>query len=264
MNLEKHLNLFNIFHFKSFEEIKAFTKINLPPPSKKELSFINNREKADPSYGLENNLEFYKAIGRSKLLQTVILSERYGSYVSSGNFVVKNLNHASTILDIGCSIGYLTTYYGLKSPRSSFIGIDFSPDSIETANLFKNKLGIGNVDFIHRDVNEINLPKKTFDMIIDTQSIYYSKDYLKTFINLKKIMTTKGRLITMPGIGEKGLIKKYIDQILGAGFYIIDFRFIKTANLGETEYLPTITCGVNIENKRIDTDRILNELFDSL
>ena len=101
-------------------------------------------------------------------------------------------------------------------------------------------------------------------MIIDTQSIYYSKDHLKTFISLKKIMTTKGRVITMPGIGEKELIKKYIDQILGAGFYIIDFRFIKAANLGETEYLPTITCGVNIENKQIDTDRILNELFNSL
>jgi ubiquinone/menaquinone biosynthesis C-methylase UbiE len=263
VSFEKHLNLFNIFYFKSFDEIKTFAKKNLAKPSYEEELFINNRIKADPSSSQEDNLDFYSAIGRSKLLQTVILSERYGSYVSSSSFVIKNLNHVNTVLDIGCSTGYLTSYYGLKSPKSSFIGIDFSADSIEKANTIKRELNINNVDFIHQNMNEINLPVKSFDMIIDTQSIYYSKDYFETFVNLKKIMSKKGRLITMPGIGEKKLIKKYINQLLAANLAIHDFRFIKTTNLSEIEYLPTITCGIDAPKEKIDTNHIINKLFNS-
>ena len=80
----------------------------------------------------------------------------------------------------------MTSYYGLKSPKSTFIGIDFSIESIKKANTLKKELNLKNVDFVHGDMNSIEYPDKHFELIVDTQSIYYSKDYLKTFNHLKK------------------------------------------------------------------------------
>ena len=263
MTFEEHLKLFNIFYFSNFDEIDNFASTNLPMPSTEELKFINHREKADPSSSIIDNLKFYTAIGKSEILQTVILSERYGSYVSSSNFILKNLNKVKTVLDIGCSTGYLTTYYGLKNPQSLFVGIDFSLESINKANNMKDELSINNIDFIHKDMNNINYPDKYFELIIDTQSIYYSKNYLKTFNHLKKILSNNGVLITIPGIGEKELIKQYIDQIQTVGFSIKDFRFLKTINLDKAEYLPAITCSLKKPKENIDTDCIIDMLFNS-
>ena len=67
----------------------------------------------------------------------------------------------------------------------------------------------------------------------------------------------------MPGIGEKNQIKFYINQIQTAGFSVKDFRFIKAINLGETEHLPVITCSLREPKVRIDTDSIINKLFNS-
>ena len=262
MSFEEHLKLFNIFHFKSFDEIENFAYSNWSKPTKDELKFLNQRKKADPSSSFIDNLKFYGAVGKSEILQSLILSERYGSYESSSNFVIENLNGFKTILDIGCSIGYLTTYYALKIPGSSFIGIDFSFESVKKANNMKKKLNLNNIDFMVRHMNKINYPNKYFDCIVDTQSIYYSKDYLKTFNHLRKILSDNGILITIPGIGEKDLIKQYINQIQNAGFSIINFKFIETTNLGEKEYLPTITCSLKKPKENINIDHVINKLFN--
>ena len=184
-------------------------------------------------------------------------------FVTYSNLSKKNLLGVKTVLDIGCSIGYLTTYYALKIPESSFIGIDFSLESVKKANFMKKKLNLNNIDFIAEDMNSINYPDKYFDCIVDTQSIYYSKDYLRTFNHLRKILSDKGLLITIPGIGEKDLIKQYINQIQDAGFLIQDFKFIETINLGDTEYLPAITCSLSKSKEKINIDLIINKLFNS-
>ena len=45
MILEKHLKLFNIFRFKSFDEIENFAYTNWPKPTKKEIKFLNDESK---------------------------------------------------------------------------------------------------------------------------------------------------------------------------------------------------------------------------
>ena len=265
MRIKEHLKLFNIFRFNNFDEIEDFSlNSNWTEPTNEEIKFLNHREKADPSSSFKDNLRFYSALGKSGLLQSAILSERYGSYESTSSFVLKSLHGTKKVLDVGCSIGYLTSFYALKIPESSFIGIDFSLESIKTANKMKRQLNLDNVDFACSDMNNIKYPDKYFDYIVDTQSIYYSKNYLKTFNHLKKKLSNHGILITIPGIGEKNQIKLYIDQIQTAGFLVQDFRFIKAINLGETEHLPVITCSLKEPKESIDTDSIITKLFNSI
>lgn len=264
MNIEEHLKSFKIFQFKNFDEIENFAYATWSKPSKKELKFLNHRQKADPSSSLKDNLKFFSAVGKSEMLQSLIFSERYGSYVSSSSFVIKNLHGFKKILDIGCSTGYLTSYYALKFPMSSFIGIDFSLESVNRAKRMKMKLNINNVDFFLKDMNCLDYPDKYFDCLVDTQSIYYSKNYLKTFIHLKKILSDEGLLITIPGIGDKDLISQYINQIERSGFFIQDFEFIETKNLSKVEYLPAISCSLRKPIEKVNIDQIINRIFDSL
>ena len=67
----------------------------------------------------------------------------------------------------------------------------------------KKKLNLNNVDFIIGDMNSINYPEKYFDCILDTQSIYYSKDYSKTFNHLRKVLSDEGLLILFQGSVKK-------------------------------------------------------------
>ena len=93
MNIEEHLKSFNIFRFNNFDEIEDFSlNSNWVEPTDEEIKFLNHREKADPSSSFKDNLRFYSAVGKSSLLQSVIFSERYGSYESTSSFVLKNLH----------------------------------------------------------------------------------------------------------------------------------------------------------------------------
>ena len=46
--------------------------------------------------------------------------------MSNSSFVIKKL-HGFKNFNIGCSTGYLTSYYALKFPMSSLQSIDFLP-----------------------------------------------------------------------------------------------------------------------------------------
>ena len=100
MNFKEHLKLFNIFRFNNFDEIEDFSlNSNWSEPTDEEIKFLNHREMADPSSSFKDNLRFYSALGKSGLLQSAILSERYGSYESTSSFVLENLHGTKKVLE---------------------------------------------------------------------------------------------------------------------------------------------------------------------
>ena len=83
---------FLIYSFSLFEQFLSGLLKHLIKTDE-EIKFLNHREKADPSSSFKDNLRFYRAVGKSDLLQSVIFSERYGSYESTSSFVLKNLHN---------------------------------------------------------------------------------------------------------------------------------------------------------------------------
>ncbi len=70
------------------------------------------------------------------------------------------------VLELGCAVGgnIVPMAYGL--PESSFLGIDFSPGQIKTAQSFVDGLGLRNIQLMQADILSLAEELGTFDYII--------------------------------------------------------------------------------------------------
>lgn len=80
---------------------------------------------------------------------SVIASDLIWNAYSLGDVENKN------IVDLGCGTGVFTIASALMGANSS-IGVDIDEDSIVLANNVKNKLNVGNAEFIVSDICEFN------------------------------------------------------------------------------------------------------------
>ena len=80
------------------------------------------------------------------------------------------LGDAAHILDFGCGVGILTTFYAAQYPEKQFVGVDRSPASIAVAREKAQGLGLGNLRFECVDV-ELQAIAGPHDLIVATHSL---------------------------------------------------------------------------------------------
>jgi cyclopropane fatty-acyl-phospholipid synthase-like methyltransferase len=95
------------------------------------------------------------------------------------------------VLDLGCGLGKITEYIAQKT-SSKIIGIDSSQKAIEWAqnNTKTNKKLIFDV----MDINELDYPTDTFDVIIALDVLYWIDDLEPVIGKLKDILKPDGRM----------------------------------------------------------------------
>lgn len=103
-----------------------------------------------------------------------LYSQRYGYYDVLGPAIVDALAGAQRVLDVGCGVGILTTWYATRFPDVRFVGIDRSLKSIEMAREFAESHQLENVSFHHCKIPEHDIPG-TFDAIVATQALFQSE-----------------------------------------------------------------------------------------
>jgi len=125
---------------------------------------------------------------------------------------IKDLN----VLDIGCGTGkQIFQLAPLISSKGSILGIDLSPTSVKIVNQFAEDKGISWARAEAMDIDDSIkiLNDESFDLIISTYAIYYSKDVEKLLIELKKKLTGKGFIfICGPGKNSNEEIYKIINS----------------------------------------------------
>ena len=261
ISIEKHLNQYGLFKFNSFDEIEEYAYLNFSEPSEEELELLNNRELANPSSSFLDNLKFYNGVGSSDVLRSIILSEKFGSYVECSKIILNTLKNPKKILDVGCNIGYLTTWFAKFFVDGLITGIDNSIESINYAIKMKNKMQVDNVYFQVMDINNMKFSIKSFDTILDTQSIYYSDKRGRVFNLIQKIITDDGMLITVPGIGELDKIELYLNDIRRSGFIIKSVDFVKVENLGDISHYPFIVADLNSKPTNLYLEDKFNKII---
>ena len=261
ISIEKHLNQYDLFKFDSYDEIAEYAYSKYAEPSEEEIELLNNREMADPSSSFIDNLKFYNGVSSSEVLRSIILSEKFGSYVKCSETILNTLEIPEVILDVGCSIGYLTTWIARNFDKAIIHGIDNSINSIHYANKMKNKMKIDNVHFQAMDFSNMKFPNKSFDAIIDTQSIYYSNNPSRVFKIIQKLITNDGLFITVPGIGQLEKIKQYLNDIGEAGFIIKSIDFIQVKNLGDISHYPFIVADLHSKPMELHLEEKFNRII---
>lgn len=104
----------------------------------------------------------------------VLYSQRYEYYSVLAPAIADALAGAQCVLDVGCGVGILTTWYAIRFPDATFVGIDRSLKSIEMARRFAQSRQLENVSFHHCEIPQHEIPG-TFDTIVATQALFQSE-----------------------------------------------------------------------------------------
>ena len=104
----------------------------------------------------------------------VLYSQRYDYYHVLGPAVADVLAGGQRVLDVGCGVGILTTWYAACLPNVTFLGIDRSLKSIDVAQQFAESVHLDNVSFRHCEIPQHDM-QGSFDTIVSTQSLFQSE-----------------------------------------------------------------------------------------
>jgi SAM-dependent methyltransferase len=115
---------------------------------------------------------FYDLAAAPRILP-ILYSQRYDYYLTVGPPIAERIGRGAAIrsvLDFGCGVGVLTTFYAQRYPDILFVGLDRSPASIATAQAHAGRLGLKNVRFATLDVEREPIGGR-YDLLISTHAL---------------------------------------------------------------------------------------------
>jgi len=119
------------------------------------------------------DMSFYDLAAQPKNLP-ILYSQRYDYYLEIGCAITDRIEPAHRVLDFGCGVGILTTFYAWRFPHITFVGIDRSPSSLARACDEAAKRGLSNIKFENRHIPTDDL-SDSFDLIISTQTLFQAE-----------------------------------------------------------------------------------------
>ena len=164
--LEAHLAWWGLKRFTSDADYFSWQQKQLSPADLTQLKTQAERKRGGAR---GDEVAFYDLTAQPKILP-VLHSQRYEYYRAIGSQVAARLGDASRILDVGCGIGILPTFYAAQSPEKQFVGIDRSPVSIAVAQEKARELGLSNIRFECGDVLSGHFAG-SYDLIVATHAL---------------------------------------------------------------------------------------------
>ena len=165
-SLHSHLAGWGLRQFTSDETYFQSQRETLSPA---EITALHRQVEQKRRGSCAEEVSFYDATTHPKILP-VLYSQRYDYYLAVGQRVADRFGEARSILDVGCGVGILTTFYAGQYPDKTFVGIDRSPASIARAQEQAKALGLTNVLFECLDLDRA-APTGSFDVILATHAL---------------------------------------------------------------------------------------------
>ena len=164
--LARHLAWWGLRAFDSDQAYFQWQRQALSPADLSDLHRnIEHKRRGSP----EDEVAFYDATARSTILP-VLYSQRCDYYRTVGACVAERIGSAGTVLDFGCGVGILTTFYARHYPDTKFVGIDRSAGSITEAQARAKALGLANIRFECVDVTQQAL-SGVYDCVVATHAL---------------------------------------------------------------------------------------------
>ena len=165
-SLHSHLAWWGLRQFTSDETYFQWQRETLSPA---EITALHRQVEQKRSGSSADEVSFYDATAHPNILP-VLYSQQYDYYLAIGPRVADRIGEARSILDVGCGVGILTTFYARQYPDKTFVGIDRSPASIARAQEQAKALGLTNVQFECLDLDHTP-PTRSSDLILATHAL---------------------------------------------------------------------------------------------
>ena len=121
------------------------------------------------------------------------------------------LKEGDWLLDLGCGKG-VDVFKAARELNGTgkAVGIDRLPEMIEKANVIRDKRHFDNAEFVVSDIDDINLPDNTFDVVISNCVINLLEDKEKVYREIFRVLKPGGRVSISDIIQIKQLPKNIL------------------------------------------------------
>ena len=118
------------------------------------------------------------------------------------------LSTGITVLDVGCGFGTITADVADAVSPGEVVGIDIKEDRISAAIDLAGKRKIDNLSFKEMNVNKLDFPDDSFDLIFSYTVAHFWVDPVKAMSELRRV-AKNGALIVTAGIRDFGSGPRY-------------------------------------------------------
>ena len=138
------------------------------------------------------------------------------------------------VLDVGCGSGRIMNRLAELYPNSHFTGIDLSPEAIGKARAEASEKGLGNIEFIVRDLTGFEATAKTgeFDLITTFDAVHDQARPLDVLKGIHRALNANGWYL-MQDIRGSSHVHKNLDHPIGTFLYAISTMHCMTVSLAQ-------------------------------
>ena len=172
-SLRDHLAWWGLRHFTSDREYFAWQKQHFSADDLNQLALHIERKRSGDR---RDEIAFYDLAAQSRIYR-VLYSQRYEYYEEIGWRTTAHFRHANDVLDFGCGIGVMTTFYAGLFPEKNFVGVDRSSASIVVAQERADELGLRNLRFECVDAETEQL-SGSYDLVVATHVLVQAEQDL--------------------------------------------------------------------------------------
>jgi len=106
-----------------------------------------------------------------------------------------DLHGDERVLDVACGTGHASVALARVLPRGRVTGVDFSAGMLEQARQKAAALGIGNIEFIERDMTALGFPADTFDAAVCAFGLFFVEDMATQLTHVASVVKPGGTVM---------------------------------------------------------------------
>ncbi len=230
--IQEHLARWELRSFSTETAYYEWQRQVIAPAQLQRLADLAQRRQGDD--GAKWDVAFYDLAATPDILP-VVYSQRFEYFEQVGLALVQQLHLLSStasVLDVGCGVGILTTWYASMFPDVQFRGVDRSPQSIVAAERHAAIQNLSNVEFSCCTFPS-DIVSGQYDVIIATQALFQSEvdpglpsQSWKTFERAQDA-TTQLTVEKRTGLGSR--LESLLPSLSPSGTLLL---FEKTSHLG--------------------------------
>ncbi len=144
------------------------------------------------------------------------------------------LQRSIRMLDAGCGRGRVVNRLAELFPRSSFVGMDFSPAAIASAREAAASKGLRNIEFVAVDLSNFDetAERDAFDFITTFDAIHDQAKPLNVLKGIHRALKADG-VYLMQDISGTGHVHKDIAHPIGTFLYTVSCMHCMTVSLAQ-------------------------------
>lgn len=251
VDLRNHLESFGIQHFAS-DEYFEWGAVTLGARMAKEVNKLRKPlTRGSPTR--EQLRRFYDFIAKEGVAP-VVHSMRADAIRVSGVAIAEAIAGATSVLDVGCSIGYLSTYYALLTPARKVLGWDWSVRTIRSAIELARTRAIGNVAYEVGDIEDSH-PQGSFEAVVSAQTFYMLRKRVCALRNAAACLAEGGKIVCVEAIGTSQEAQRFLSDASEAGLSLSSFSAHYSSDLGGREAYPMFVFENGGSSIEVDLDR---------